>query len=81
MSIREDIQEPYSKGQVAELVRAGRIDLANGYTFVWYLDGTEVYGMTEAPSGAIVAGSGGWYRTDDANAAAKIAAGNLARGE
>lgn len=59
---------------------SGKIDLIDGYTFHWMLGGErcpEVYGFTQTPNGATVKGSGGWFRTTDPQAAARIARLNL----
>ena len=56
----------------------GIVDLANGFRFVWMRakDG-EVSGFVENADRSIVKGSNGWYRTNDAAVAARIAEANL----
>jgi hypothetical protein len=57
----------------------GDIPLRDGYVFRWMMTGDtvpEVYGWTEKDY-SIVKGTTGWFRTTDAEAAAKIALSNL----
>lgn len=51
----------------------GRIELDNGHTFFWTLEGKEIYGWVDDTNGIIVNGASGWYRTNDPEKAARLA--------
>lgn len=52
---------------------SGIIPLKDGYRFIWIMSGNEVWGSVEGPDYRMVPKSGGWYRTTDPQAAAKVA--------
>ena len=52
-----------------------KTQLTSGVWFVTYQNDTadEVYGWFETAAGAVIKGSGGWWRTSDPNEATRIA--------
>ena len=52
-----------------------RTQLTSGVWFVTYQNdaAAEVYGWFETANGAVIKGSGGWWRTSDPNEATRIA--------
>lgn len=54
-------------------INQSTLDLGNGYTFEWMLSGDEIIGHVIKPEGGILAGSSGWWRTEDPQQAAKRA--------
>ena len=59
--------------------KCGSIELSDGSIFVWMLgagDG-EIFGHLQKPTGEIVRGTSGWYRTSDPVTAASFVEKNL----
>lgn len=56
---------------------SGTISLGDGRKFVWMLSGErspEIWGCLQSSDGNPIAGTGGWWRTTDAQDAARKAA-------
>jgi hypothetical protein len=56
-------------------VTAGTIEYSDGWKFKWLLTGDktpEIWGSVEAPNGALVKNSCGYYRTDKPYVAARF---------
>lgn len=57
---------------------SGIIKIANGHRFLWLRSNNgEIYGSIENPEYRTVKGSGGWWRTEDPEQAAKLAEDRL----
>ena len=57
---------------------SGIITIANGHRFLWLRSNNgEIYGSVETPECRPVKDSGGWWRTEDPEQAAKLAEGQL----